>query len=51
MFDLTDCVWTHTEVTAGEIVCTFWDEYPVMKYQKVQWFASGDEYMTEGYFN
>ena len=49
--DLDDCIWTNVEVERGVVIFAFWDEYPVMKYQKVQWCASGSRYVVDGYFN
>jgi len=51
MLDLEEAIWTTTEVEAGAITCVFWEDYPVMRYQKVQWVAFGDRYTTDGYFN
>lgn len=51
MLDLEECTWTTTEVAAGCIICAFWSEFPVVKYQKVQWVASGSRYTIDGYFN
>jgi len=49
--DLEECTWTNVEVDRGVVIFAFWAEYPVMKYQKVQWLASGESYIVDGYFN
>jgi len=49
--DLEKCNWTNVETDQGVVIFAFWTEYPVMKYQKVQWLASGGRYVVDGYFN
>ena len=51
MLDLKDCTWTDVAVERGAVVFAFWTEWPVVKYQKVQWVADGDRYIVDGYFN
>ena len=48
---LEECNWTVVEVEQGAVMYAFWTRYPVVKYQRVMWFAGGDAYTIEGYIN